>query len=216
MSFFIKQLHDAIDLATDQGISNYWTRAQIDDAVDQAQMGLFRLILKEFAETRTIRNELLPFQKVASVTIASQIGDLPADFEHEIEWYVTVSSIKYPIKIIELGTYRKRILDPIDPPTSTNVFGQIYNNSGKKIEISSQITPITLHYFKRPVKPVYGTTMVDGQETYNEGTSTDLEWSEVMYDILLEKSLPLLGLGMKDGMIFNATRGPMTKEQTVV
>jgi len=218
MALLIKQIHDAIDVAIDNGISNYWTRSQIDDAVDMAQMGLFRPILKEFAKTRIIRNELLPFSKITGVSLASMTGTLPTNFEHEIETHYATGGIKYPVKVIDQGMYRRRCLDPIDTPTApNNVFANIYFNSGFKLEVSNDISGVVLTYFKRPSKPVYAVgTAVSGQYTFTETGSTDLEWSETMYDILVEKTLPFLGLAMKDGMIVRATQSGIQKENSVV
>lgn len=217
MAYLIKSIHDLVDLAIDQGITTYWSRTQIDDAVDAGQMTLFRQILKEFPKTKIIRNEILAFQAATNVTVTGSIGSLPSDFEHEIEAYIVATgSIKYPVKFIDQGFFRRRVLDPVDPPGATNVFGMINYNSGKKIELSSQVTPLVLSYFKRPTKPVYGTTLSSSQYIYSESVSTDLLWSNTFYDLLVEKTLPYLGLGMKDGAIINTTRNPIPKEASAV
>jgi hypothetical protein len=216
MALLIKQIHDLIDVAIDNGISNYWTRTQIDNAVDNGQMMIYREILKEFAKTKIIRNELLPFQSATNVTVTGSIGSLPSDFEHEVEAYRASGSTKYPVKFIDQGFFRRRCLDPVDPPSTSNLFAMIYYNGGFKVEMSNQVTPLVLTYFKRPTKPVYGTTAASGQYLYTETGSTDLDWSETMFDVLVEKSLPFLGLGMKDGMIVRATQPVVPKEATIV
>lgn len=218
MPYFIKQIHDLVDLAIDQGISNYWTRTQISDAIDQAQMSLFRPILKEFSKTKIIRNELLPFSKIVGVSLASMTGTMPTDFEHEIEAYFATGGVKYPVKFIDQGMYRRRVLDPIDTPTAPgNLFANISFNSGFKLEVSNDVSGVVLTYFKRPAKPVYAVgTAVSGQYTYTETGSTDLEWSETMVDIIVEKTLPFLGLGMKDGTLIRANQSPIPKEASTV
>lgn len=208
MAFFIKKIHDIIDLAIDQGISNYFSRDQIDQAIDQAQMTLFREILKEYPKTKYIRNELRPFQGSTNITIVGASGSLPSDFEHEIEAHSTTGGVKYPIKFIEDGIFRRRVLDPVDPPSETNVFAHIYNTSGPMMEVSPQVSPVQLSYFKRPTRPVYGTTASstgsNPQYLFTETGSTDLRWSETLYDLLIERTLKILGLGMKDGLIYRA------------
>lgn len=218
MAFFIKQIHDMVDLAIDQGISNYWTRTQISDAVDQAQMSLFRPILKEFAKTKIIRNELLPFQVISGVSLASKTGTLPTNFEHEVEAYYETGSVKYPVKFIDQGMYRRRLRDPIDTPTAPdNLFANIHFNSGFKLEVSNDVSGVVLTYFKRPAKPVYAVgTAVSGQYSYQETGSTDLEWSETFFDLIVQKTLPFLGLGMKDNMIVRAEQIQPGKEASTV
>jgi len=209
MALFVKQIHDMIDVAIDNGISNYFTRAQIDDAIDQAQMGLFREIMQQYPKTKYVRNELLSFQTATNVTISGASGPLPSDFEHEIEANAPTGSIKYPVKFIEAGMFRRRILDPVDPPSASNVFARVYNASGPMMEVSpTTITTVQLSYFKRPTKPVYGTTASstgsNPQYLYDATASTDIGFSETMYDILIERTLKILGLGMKDGMVYRA------------
>lgn len=157
MAKLIKQISDLIALATDKGITGYYSDSQIMDVIDSVQMGLFRPLIQHFAKTKQIRNELLPFQVRASLTIVSKKSSLPGDFEHEIDSWVTVGGVDYEIRILESGVFRRRLRDPVDTPSTTNLIANIYNDSGKKIEISNQVTPIVFNYFKRPVKPVYVT-----------------------------------------------------------
>jgi len=217
MAYFVKQIHDLIDIAIDQGISQYWSRTQIDNAIDSAQMSLFREILKEYPKTKYVRNEILPFHTATNVTMSGASGSLPSDFEHEVEANNATGSVKYPVKILEAGMFRRRVLDPIDPPGATNVFARIYNGpSGPKMEVSPQVTPVDLTYIKRPTKPVYGTTASTGatpQYSYDETVSTDLLWSETLYDILVERTLKILGLGMKDGLVYRA--GDVPKDPAI-
>lgn len=159
MPKLVKQIYDLINLATNKGLTGYHSDTQIMDVIDQAQMGLFRPLLKEFAKTKQIRNELLPFQLRAPITMTAKIGSLPADFEHDIDAWVTVSSIDYPVTFLEAGMFRERLRDPIDTPSTTNLIGNIYFDTVKKIEISNQITPVVLNYFKRPAKPVFVTVL---------------------------------------------------------
>lgn len=204
MAKLVKQICDLIDLATDKGVTNYHPRDQQCNAIDQGQMELFRELLKEFPKTSRTRNWLLPFEKVASITITAKVGPLPADFQQDIEYYVTVSGVKYPVLIKESGFFRKRVLDPVDPPSTTNLMAMIYNDSGKKIELSNDITPVIISYWARPVKPVYVTDEVDGELIYNDTTSTDVQWSEMLLDILVEKTFRILGINLREFMLAQA------------
>jgi len=82
----------------------------------------------------------------------------------------------------------------------------------------TNITTVQLTYFKRPTKPVYGTTASstgsNPQYLYNATNSTDIGFSETMYDILIERTLKILGLGMKDGFVYRA--GDVPKNPAIV
>lgn len=216
MAKLVKQIHDLISLAIDKGYTQYISDSQIDDVIDQAQMMLFRQLLKISPRDKRVRNDLLPFQVKADIPMTAGVGPLPSDFEDEIEFWVTVNNIDYPIAIVESGFYRRRIRDVVDPPSNTNLFGNIYFDGAKKIAISAQLTPVTALYYKRPTKPVYATTgPVNGQYTYDDASSTDVLWSSTMHDILVEKCLAPLGLNMRDGQVQRAGQPAEPKEATI-
>lgn len=216
MAKLIKQIYDLVALSTDKGVTGYHSDQQIMDALDSVQMSFFRLLVKEFAKTKQIRNELLPFQKRANVTLTSRIGTLPGDFEHEIDLWATVSGVDQPIRIIESGMFRTRMNDPIDTPSTTNLFANIYFDSGRKIEVCAQVSPIVLNYFKRPIKPVYATTLNSGQYVYDDSNSVDVEWTALVHDVLVERTLLLLGLNMRDQQVQRVGASPIPKETTTV
>lgn len=215
MPKLIKQIHDLVNLAIDKGVTDYIPNSKVDDAIDQGQMGLFRELLQQHPRTKRIRNYLLPFETKESITITALVGDIDATFEHEIEAWVTVSSVNYPISIKESGFYRRRVLDKVDPPSTTNLFATIYNDSGFKIEVSNQVSPIILRYFRRPVKPVYATTEVDSQLVYDDAGSTDVEWSDLVHDILMERTFKVLGLNLREIQVMQSGQEMMPKEATL-
>jgi len=282
MAKLIYQIHSLITLATNKGIAGYYSDTQVDDAIDQGQMLLFRQLLQKFPRDKRVRNDLLPFEVRANVTITSKIGSLPDDFEHEIEAWYTASSVDYPIKLVEPGFYRTRIRDVVDPPSTTNLFGSIYYDTGRKIEISSNVTPVVLNYFKRPTKPVFvtvlthtftvtaanatvGATYTNNSQTftvtatisgavtlvctspgspassgtltkasgtgdatitfsavssttqyvYSDDGSTDVLWSNTLHDVLVENTLAILGLNIRDGQVQRAGQKAEPKESSL-
>ncbi len=201
MAKLIKQIYDLITLATDKGMTSYHSGSQIMDTVDQAQMVLFRTLNERIKRDKSVRDLLLPFEKRASITIASKIGTIPTDFEHEIELWSVASGVSQPIIIKEETNFRKRrrtTTDPIDTMADRVNTGIIYNDTGKKIELEQNITPVYIRYYRRPVKPVYATTIVNGQEVYDDASSVDVEWSATSHDILVQESLAILGVNLRD------------------
>lgn len=215
MAKLIKQIHDLVNLAIDKGVTDYIPNSKIDDAIDQGQMGLFRELLREHPRTKRVRNYLLPFEAKQSVSITTLVGNLDAAFEQEIECYVTVSGKNYPVKIVESGFYRRRVLDVVDPPSTTNLIATIYNDSGYKIEVSNQVSPIILRYFRRPVKPFYATSEVMSQLVYDDATSVDVEWSDLVHDILMERTFKVLGLNLREIQVMQAGQEIIPKEASL-
>ena len=216
MATLIKQIHDLIGLAIDKGYTNYITASQIDDVVDSAQMELFRQLLRQYPKDSRTREHLLPFQvRNTSITVSAKVASLPTACEYPIEFWRTATGVDYPIEIVESGAFRRRLRDVVDPPSETNLIGHVYYDSAKKIELSNQVTPIAMTYFKRPPKPAYGTTAVNGQYVYDETTTTDVSWSPMVHDILIQKSLAPLGLNMRDGQVQRAGQPTEPKEGTL-
>jgi hypothetical protein len=202
MAKLIKQIHDLVDLATDKGLTNYWSRTQIDTAVYAAVTSLFRELLPQYPKTKLARNFLHGFQKTASITLTAGIGDLPADFEHEVEPFVNDTD-KTPIIVVERGYWNKRKLDPVDPPSATAPIGTIYLDTTWKIEVAptSLTSPIKILYFKTPTMPVYTTVLTLGQEVYDDTTTVDVDDLALVHDIIFERALKPLGLSIKDGQV---------------
>lgn len=53
------------------------------------------------------------------------------------------------------------------------------------------------------------------QYVYNDDASTDVEWSQILHDILVKDSLLLLGLNMKDGQVQRVGQSPIPKEASI-
>lgn len=203
MAKLIKQIHDLIKLATDKGITEYHSSSQIDDAVDQTQMTLFRQLNERLKTDKSVRNLLLPFEKRSgAITVTAKIGTVPTDFEHEIEvWSVDGSSVSQPIIVKEETFFRRRrrtTNDPIDTMADRVNTAIIYYDSGKKIELEQQVTPVYMRYYKRPVKPVFATTLSSGQYIYDDTGSTDVEWSHTVHDIIMAGACDILGVNIRD------------------
>lgn len=212
----IKEIHDLINLAIDKGVTDYIPAPDIDNAVDQGQILLYRQLVKDFAINKRIRNDLLGFEKLATVTMAAGIGVIPGDFENEIEVFYTSDGKDYSISIKESGFYRRRLLDVVSPPDLLNPMATINNNAGRRIEVApSTIASINLRYWILPVKPFYAETTVLGQRVYDDGSSVDVGFTRGMLDILIENTLKILGLNLREFIIAQAGQAPQPKVATL-
>src|SRR5436190_20934046 len=170
MATLVKQIHDLVDIAIDKGVTGYLSRTQIDTQIHAVQMDMFRLLLKEYPLTERSRNYLSPFEVPVVVALTAGSGDKPAGFQHEI--VVTLNDAdNSEVEIVEEGQWAFRLKDPIDPPSITRPVCII-----RKATIDARpivISQIRLVYFRKPVKPVYGTQETNGQLLYDEASTTD-------------------------------------------
>lgn len=218
MAKLIKQIYDLVTLATDKGLTAYWSDDQIMNGIHKAQMGFFRELIDEFAKTKKIRNELIPFQVTASITITNNIGSLPANYFQERDATVNYQGSDWPVTILEDGSFSVRLNDPIVNPKTDfkNLIANIYNNGGDKIELSAQITPLKFRYFKVPTKPVYATTLSGGQYVYDDAGSTDVDWADPTHDVIVDRSLLIFGLSIRDGQVQRVGMQSIPTEQSAV
>lgn len=200
MAKLIKQIHDLVDIAFNKGLTDYWSRPQVDAAVYSAVNELFRVCAKEYPKTLLSRSYMLALQRTATITLTTGIGSLPADFHHEVEFFVTATRKRIPIK--ERGFWDTAKNDPVDVPTVNSPIGTIYADSSgvKKLELypTTAANPGVL-YFKTPVMPVYATTIVTGNLVYDDASSVDVEFPVTLHDLIVEKALAPLGLGVQNG-----------------
>lgn len=217
----IKQIYDLITLATDKGITGYFSDSKIMDAIHQGQMVLWRQLIKKYPQDKRVRNDLLPFEVQATITLTGttrRIGSVPQNFEQEIEaWAADEDGVLRPITFFERGFFRAQVNDPVDVPSRRSPIANIFFDASRQIEIApvsvSQID--SLVYFRKPVKPVFSTIESGGTYIYDDATSIDVEWSESMYDIIIQKALAPLGLSMRDGQVQAAGAAVEPKEATI-
>lgn len=213
MAKLIKSIHDLVDIAIDKNLTNYRSRSEIDTCVYAGLVEVFRDIVKEYAKTLQIRNYMVPFQKVASITLTAGIGDLPSDLEHEIEFYLNVTG-KTHIDMIERGFWSARREDPVDPPSTSRPIGTVYKDTTRKLEIApiTGIATAKVLYFATPTKPTYATTISSGQDVYDDTASVDVQASVLLHDIIVDKSLAILGLGLSRGELVRKADTSQQKE----
>lgn len=210
MAKLIKQLYDNIVLLTDNGVTKRFSDTQIINAIHNAQISLQRELNNRVKTDKSARDWMLPFQVKASMTVTSAIASLPTNFLHEIEVY----GASGPIVVKEEANFRRRRRttgDPIDTIADRVNTAKIYGESGTmKIELEQQITPITMTYYRLPVKPVFVAPPSGGYPVYNDTTSTDIEFSDGVSDIIVAKACEILGVPIKDPSVqrFGAKEEP--------
>lgn len=80
------------------------------------------------------------------------------------------------------------------------------SNDDASSEVDVEVYPagvdnITAYYLAKPTKPVFGYTSSNGVITYNAGTSTDLNWDERAFNLIMTRALFYLGYEIKDGEV---------------
>jgi hypothetical protein len=115
-------------------------------------------------------------------------------------YYVPPSTgigIEVPIEEIENSEYGKITASQLMLPTKEfpkfSDFDVVIRLLPKDIGI------IMWDYWREPVKPIWGFTVVSGRPVYNPLTSTDFEWTENFINEVAALYLSFIGVNLKDG-----------------
>jgi len=116
----------------------------------------------------------------------------------DIQIYFQVSNrtVYYPIKLYNEDERAERLNSQLYPVTITSPIGeQTAPKTFRLYPVNAYNGNVT--YLRRPVKPVYGYTVVSGRViVYDPNTSTQLEWRETEIPMILIKALKSLGINI--------------------
>jgi hypothetical protein len=206
----VKQIHDLIDLAIDKGVTGYLSRQQIDVQIHAVQMDVFRKLLSEYPLTERSRNYLSPFEMEATPDVNSGVATKPLDFQHEIA--VTLDDEdNTEVSIIEEPQWAFRVKDPVDPPTELHPICCF--RKGVIAVRPVEVAKIRIVYFRTPAKPVYGTLPINGRFIYDEASTTDVEFSELLHNRISEKTLMGFGINLRELGISQASQAMDVKDR---
>ena len=218
----IKDVHDRIRLILEKSQVGYISPAEIDHALDMAQIDLFNELYGNarayqpgrsvppvhYGATQKIDDALSPFKvkvTLGTADTANGLISLPATYFHLIGIYkrsynnTLQRNVYKSIKIISEDELANRLDSFIFNPSTSAPVGVI-NGKG-----SIQLFPMTdldvdVHYLRRPVAPVFGYSINVNTRAliYDANTSIQLEWSDVHTNNLISKAVSVLGAAVKD------------------
>lgn len=208
----IKKIHDLIDLAINKGYTQYLSRPQIDSTIYFAEVDLFKKLLQTVPRTKRERNYLRPFEvsPTGELTFTDGVATLPAGFEHEIAF---ATEDEHEVEIIESGFWEYRVNDPIAVPTVTKPI--VTFRSNKVLVRPKTVTKLFMQSYRLPVQPEYKTQEVNGMLVYDDTTSVDVEFSALLHDIIIAKTLEPLGLSLREGQVIQTAQMMERKEAKV-
>jgi hypothetical protein len=225
---FVKFLKNQGQFLKNQGQNIYHSPEQIDDAINRASLDLFRQEEKKFERNQIVTDTLGTFKKTYTPTNeVTGVYDLPVDYVRlaELEGSVDVSEQTLPfeddwsycdttiavdpvvtgnvfvsIDLVSDGMWGSRKRDKVIPPSADEPIARL--RSDQLEVLPSTVTPI-IHYLRKPTKAVWGyTTSVDGRsKIFDAGSSTDLEWSEIMHNEIIEKTMSYLGVALSEPVL---------------
>lgn len=209
MAKFIKTIVDRINMATKKGLCPYYSPDQLEDEVHAESMNLWKKYIDDFEKTQKMSVYMDPFRLKEVVAISSGSGTLvTAKGQYRISVFVTGTDIK--IDMVNIDKWADRINNSVVGPDATYPVGRI-DNAAIYIRPTS-VTSVDVHFLKTPKKPVYAFTPSDDDYVYNDGSSEDFEWPEILHDEIMNRVLANLGIAQREGELIQYSNLEQQKE----
>lgn len=182
---------------------SWYTIPELENILDMGQMGVYSDLKPKYATSQLVKDALSPFRSVYNFTT-------------QVSGYVIVPDTTY-LDFLELQIFfRVSNREVYYQPTALNedTRSDVLNSQENPVTITSpameQTAPRTFRlyptgiyngnvtYLRRPVKPVFGYTVLSGRIiVYNPSTSTQLEWRDTEIPMVIDKALETAGINLR-------------------
>lgn len=191
----IEHIFDTITLILNKNRRGFVKTSQKVTAVHAAMYDYFNSEVEIYRKVKIIPASVKKFSKPAALTLTNGTANLPTDFTQEISFETSCG--KQGV-ILTIEEYLDRIHSSILDPDQENPIAKIEN--GKIVVAPDEYTSVTLNYFRVPNEFVYAVTVAgDGRsETFNEGASTDIEFTIDHSFSIIKRALMYLGVAFQN------------------
>ncbi len=136
------------------------------------------------------------------ITVTPTVALLPGTFVLPAN-YVHLSSLSHiddgkyrVITVLNEDEWNNRLSNPITPPTLKYPIAKFV--AGTLIVYPTTIASVNIAYLRKPVNPVWGSTIVNDEPVYNAATSTQIEFPDIYHIDIARIILSYLGIEFKD------------------
>jgi len=224
------EIHNRIRLTFNKDMTGYLLPAEIDRALDRAQLQEFRHLYGDdrrlpdmpvaYGITYKVHTDLLPFKR--AILYNSQeynpqsnlYGTAPDGvlvFPQDLAFLVSITtSAGQSVKIISEDEIGIRLSSSLRPPTIARPVAVIGGPASSNAFITTgqraQFFPETAHegrlyYLKTPAVPNLVGTVQGRQFVYDTVNSTQMEWNATSLDRIIERAIAILGENMQEDKI---------------
>lgn len=174
------------------------TASQFSIIANQAQLQVYEADRTTFLKTGESSDFLDWFLKSITVTPNITTGFLPypSDYQHTAGVRSYYNKKERPVELVENKSWGEVQASQIMQPTK--VFPKYTEFSGEYRFLPRDIGIVMLDYWKAPVVPVWGYTIVLNEQVYDPLTSVNFEWPEFSINQVMSIYLSLIGVNLKD------------------
>ena len=192
------------------------------ETLDSCQLDIFENLFADYEKTQRIHDGLRPFRKVQQF-VASITGQVPFqdDYMHFTGNANTiVGSTLYKIKWTNDDEWADATRSQLRAPSSTMAIAKdlgkddLVNNTG-----GFQIFPFAAlsgqyDYLRRPATPVLAYTQTGRTITYDAGSSTQLEWTDIYINSIMFAALSYWGVDIDNDKLIQYAEMQKVQTQT--
>lgn len=196
----IKECIDFLNFWIAKEKGAYYTIEELIELIDRGQIAYYSDIKSKYAESQLIKDTLSPFKTTYQFNQAGVIQVPDSNYldllDIQIVYTYQGRTIYYPIWLVNEDERADRLMSQVDP---ISVYKPVGEQVGyKQFAIYPASTYVgTVSYFRRPIKPVFGYTVISGRViVYDPNTSVQLEWRETDINKILLKSLSSIGINL--------------------
>ena len=164
----IAEAVDFIQFWVNKKTGSWYTIDESISVVDVGQMAMYRDIKPKYATSQWVKDALSPFRESYNFTTAVSGNVIVPDTDYldllDLQIYFQVSNrtVYAPIKLINEDERATRLNSQVDPVTATSPIGEQIGLRTFRI-YPAGVYNGNVTYLRRPVKPVYGYTVVSGR-----------------------------------------------------
>lgn len=187
---------------------NTLTIPEFNILAHRAQMMVFEKDRLIFLKTQESSDFLDCFLKSTTINPNGLTGfsPYPTDFQHTAavrSYYVRPAGNSVEVKVEEVKNtdwgeiYSSQLQQPTKRFPKYSEFNDKYRFLPKNIGI------VMLDYYKLPVAPIWGYTIVNNEPVYSANASTDFEWQNYSMERVANCFIEIFAQNLKDGELAN-------------
>lgn len=182
---------------------SYFTVSELENCLDAGSLALYSDLKPKYATSQLVKDALSPFRSTYNFTTQVSGYVIVPDTDYldllDLQIYFQISNrtVYYPVKMVNEDERANRLNSQINPVTITSPIGeQTAQRTFRLYPTGTYNGNVT--YLKRPTKPVFGYSVISGRViVYNPNTSTQLDWRESELNMVIVKSLQILGVNLR-------------------
>ena len=202
----LQEQFDFLNFWINKSTGSFFTVSELEQVIDRGQISLYEDLYPKYATSQRIKDALAPFRATYDFTPSSSVSGyivIPSNSSYlnlldvQTTFQISNTTVYAPVVMVNEDERAMRLNSQIDPVTLTSPIGEIIAPRFIRLYPTSTGYTGTVTYFRRPVKPVFGYSVISGRViVYNAATSTQLEWSESWVNAVLMKALSSIGINL--------------------